>query len=54
MKTEIGDMPDSFFDTIKKTGSGSKILIIPHKTCEMGDYEEGDEVRVWIKKVKRS
>jgi CO/xanthine dehydrogenase Mo-binding subunit len=56
MNTEIGEMPDSFIEVISTTegkGKGSKKIIIPHKLCQLGDYKEGDTIKVWIKKTHK-
>ena len=50
MKTEIGEIPDSFIAKVTAIGN-TKYIHIPIKVCEVGDYDVGDTIRVWIKKV---
>ena len=50
MKTEIGEIPDSFITKIR-TINGTKYIRIPKDVSIVGDYNEGDIIRTWIKKI---
>jgi len=45
----IGNV-DEFVAKVLKTGNSSLMVIIPQKVCEFSGIEEGQIVKLWVKK----